>query len=194
MDIRRPGGATYGGANALNAAIDEVYIYGSVLSAAQVNTLYQSTLKSNLPPTTALQIASGATFDLNGFNQTIGSLADFGVAGASVTNSDPAFALAFAINPSAGSTSFGGVISDLSFSNAVTLIKNGSGTQILSGANTYRGGTVVNAGALVLGGSGTLGTPGRALRVSNGAQRRSRRHHTDRGPGQRARSGQRSGR
>lgn len=37
--------------------------------------------------------------------------------------------------------------------NGIALVKNGSGTQILSGANTYTGTTTVNAGTLLVGGS-----------------------------------------
>src|SRR5207247_6910709 len=73
------------------------------------------------------------------------------------------------LNPSAGSTNFGGVMSDAGAANAISLVKSGSGTQVLSGVNTYSGGTTVNGGSLALAGSGTLGTSGKALRVSNGA-------------------------
>jgi autotransporter-associated beta strand protein len=40
------------------------------------------------------------------------------------------------------------------------LVKNGTGTLVVSGANTYGGGTTISAGTLELAGSGTLGSGG----------------------------------
>jgi autotransporter-associated beta strand protein len=82
------------------------------------------------------------------------------------------------LNPQAGVTvTYGGVIAD--GSGAMTLTKTGSGTQILTGPNTYSGGTtnttgtlalgadnVLSTGALVLNG-GTLGASGGARLLTN---------------------------
>jgi len=46
------------------------------------------------------------------------------------------------------------------------LIKVGTGTLTLSGINTFSGGTTINAGALALSGSGTLGTTTSAVKVN----------------------------
>jgi autotransporter-associated beta strand protein len=50
--------------------------------------------------------------------------------------------------------SYGGIISD--GSGAMSLVKNGNGTQTLTGANTFTGATIVNAGTLTLGAGGSL--------------------------------------
>ncbi len=48
------------------------------------------------------------------------------------------------------------------------IVKTGAGTLVLSGANTYTGGTVVSAGTLKLSGAGTLGSTTGALTVNGG--------------------------
>ncbi|MGC4031158.1 MAG: autotransporter-associated beta strand repeat-containing protein [Tepidisphaeraceae bacterium] len=47
---------------------------------------------------------------------------------------------------------------DAAFNGAGSIYKNGSGTLVLAGTNTYTGGTVVNAGTLQVGNGGTTGT------------------------------------
>ncbi|MET0674815.1 MAG: autotransporter domain-containing protein [Bradyrhizobium sp.] len=50
----------------------------------------------------------------------------------------------------------------------VTLTKLGTGTLLLSSANIYSGGTVINSGTLQLSGAGTLGAASGATRVNGG--------------------------
>ena len=98
--------------------------------------------------------AGSTNLDLNNFNQTIGSLAGGGVAGGNVL-------LGSATLTTGGnnaSTAFAGMISGTG-----SLVKNGTGTQILSGTNSYTGTTTINAGTLQLGDgrtSGMLGSTG----------------------------------
>src|SRR5262249_39282918 len=97
-------------------------VNGGILMAGAVNTL---------PFQTAFTVATGATFDLNNFTQSIGSLAGAGSvtlgAGTLITGNDST------------STDFSGVINGLG-----GLTKVGTGTQTLSGANTYTGATKLN--------------------------------------------------
>jgi autotransporter-associated beta strand protein len=87
-------------------------------------------------PTTAVSVASGATFDLNGFDQSIGTLSGGGNfalgSGTLTTGGDN------------GSATLSGVISGTG-----SLVKVGTGALTLSGANNYSGGTFVSQGTLI---------------------------------------------
>ena len=129
---------------------------------------YSNSSVGNLPAATPVQIASGANLDLNGAMQTIGSLADGTAGGGSVINSNGSTAAALILNPTGGSTTFSGTISDTGVLGALSLTMNGTGTQILSGANSYNGGTTIAGGTLRLSGAGTLGATTGALTVNGG--------------------------
>lgn len=87
-------------------------------------------------PGSAFTIATGATLALNGFSQTIGSLAGGGT-----------------VALGAASLSAGGNGSSTTFSGGITgtggFDKVGTGALTLTGANSYSGGTTVTAGTLV---------------------------------------------
>ena len=69
--------------------------------------------------------------------------------------------------PPAGTTqTISGVISDGATPGFLGML--GPGTLVLSGANTYSGGTTISAGTLQLSGAGTLGAPSGTLGVSGG--------------------------
>ena len=112
--------------------------------------------------------AAVMTYDLNGFNQTIGSLASgAGVTATNgiVTNSGAAKTLT--ISNASGSTTYAGTISG-----AIALTKSGNSTQVLSGTNSYTGNTSISAGTLSLTGSlsggGAVATSGTGI-LSQGA-------------------------
>ncbi|XHS77015.1 autotransporter-associated beta strand repeat-containing protein [Burkholderiaceae bacterium UC74_6] len=87
----------------------------------------------------SLANTAGATLDLNGFNQTIGSLAGGGATGGNVTMG----AATLTTGGDNTSTTYAGVISG-----SGGLVKTGTGTQTLSGTNTYTGATTINGGTL----------------------------------------------
>ena len=132
----------------MNGSIDDVYVFGSALTPAQVAALYANT--GNLPATTPVQLATGATFDLNGVNQTVASLANVAGSGGVVTNSSAAAAV-LTLSPSGGTSTFSGSIQN--GLGGLSLVMSGSGTEILIGSNTYGGSTVVASGTLILSGS-----------------------------------------
>lgn len=102
-------------------------------------------------------VNSGATLDLNGHSQTLGSLAGSGTV---QTGADAQTVLSVG---NATSTIFSGNIAG-----SGNLTKNGTGTLTLSGANTYTGETRISLGGLTLSGADRLSNQ-TALSVANGA-------------------------
>ncbi|HYZ45185.1 MAG TPA: autotransporter domain-containing protein, partial [Xanthobacteraceae bacterium] len=129
------GANTYTGPTAVNAG---------TLQAGAVNAFSSAS---------AFMIARGATLDLAGFNQTIGSLAGAGA----VTLG----AATLTTNGDGSDTTFSGTISG-----SGRLVKVGDGTLTLSGNNSYQGGTIVSAGTLAVGSSRAIGTG--ALTLADG--------------------------
>ncbi len=105
-----------------------------------------------LPVTTNVTIAGNGVLALDGASQQLASLS--GASSASVTNSGIADVI-LTINGTT-TTTFSGIISN-GATNKITLVKNGVGTQILAGNNTYTGATTINTGTLQLGDGGTTG-------------------------------------
>jgi autotransporter-associated beta strand protein len=129
-----------------SGALSGVSFYNSTLSAAQIAAMYGSIVSggaSPLPAATDVIIAAGATLDINGLTQTIGSLA--GPAGSIVALGSGKLIVA-----SSSNTQFDGAISGAGGS----LVKSGAGSLVLGGNNSYTGVTTVQAGTLVLKGSG----------------------------------------
>lgn len=95
-------------------------------------------------------------FDLEGFSQSVGGLesltSNSGAPNCAVTSTTGAPVLTITI-PSGATRTFRGRIN-----NAISLVKNGPGTQVLASASFYTGGTTINAGTLTLGNITALGT------------------------------------
>ena len=102
-------------------------------------------------PASAFTVVAGGALNLNGFNQSIGSLSGDGLVG----NAGPGPA-ALTTGGNNSSTTFSGVIFDAP--GTIRLTKAGTGTMILSGDNSYTGGTTISAGTLQLGDGGTSGS------------------------------------
>ncbi|WP_157632781.1 autotransporter-associated beta strand repeat-containing protein [Hoeflea sp. 108] len=103
----------------------------------------------------SIDVASGATLDLDGYDQIIGSLTGAGGvalgAGTLTTGGDDSW------------TNFSGIINGTG-----GLIKKGTGTFTLSGANAYTGATKVDAGTLRAGAANTIDSAS-AVSVGSGA-------------------------
>lgn len=116
------GASTYTGATNVNAG---------TLQAGAANAFAASSAFSGV---------TGAALDLNGFNQTIGSLAG-----------------SWAVTLGSATLTTGGNNANSLFDGEVSgfggLIKTGTGTFVLLGTSTYTGATAVNGGALIVNGS-----------------------------------------
>jgi autotransporter-associated beta strand protein len=135
------GGLTKIGSGSLTLSGSSSYAGATVVN---VGTL-QAGATNAFSAISSYTVASGATLDLNNFNQRIGSLAG---AGAVTLGS-----ATLATGNDNTSTTFAG-----SISGSGGLTKIGGGTFVLTGANTYSGPTTISAGTLTLGNGGTSGS------------------------------------
>jgi fibronectin-binding autotransporter adhesin len=103
-----------------------------------------------LPPNTGLSVAKGATLDLHGANQTVGSLSGAGT----VTTSSPLEFSTLTAGGDGTAQTFSGVLQNGAGTLGLTLA--GPGGLTLSGPNTYSGPTTINGGVLAAGAHGAL--------------------------------------
>jgi outer membrane autotransporter protein len=116
------------------------YTGGTSISAGTL----QAGSATALSPNSAFAVTS--ILDLNGFNNTIGSLSGTGT----VLNNGATTATLTVGNENTNTT-YGGVLEN--GSSVLQLTKSGPGTLRLTGGNTYTGTTTVNAGSLIVDGS-----------------------------------------
>ena len=103
-----------------------------------------------------------ATLDLYGYAATVAGLS--GSSNARITNSAAGASTLTVATPNSTET-FAGLIAN--GSSALSLVKSGLGTQILSGNNTYTGTTTISGGTLQVGAGGTSGSLGSGAVTNN---------------------------
>ena len=148
-DLMFAGGAS-GGAGIITLGAANSYTGATIFNAANSGVIrlgITNALPTGTNVTMANSSSNGGIFDLNGFNQTIGSLTS-GLGGGSIRNNGATDAT-LTISGSTSPAAFGLVIAD-GTTNKTLLTRAGTGTLTLSGANTYTGATTVNAGTLQL--------------------------------------------
>jgi fibronectin-binding autotransporter adhesin len=121
-----------------------------------------NTFKSNITSNGLLTLQDNSTWDIGGTGGASAVFLSSSVAGLSgngtVSNSsatDGTLTTNFA--NTVGPFTYSGNIAPATASR-IALTKNGTGTQILTGANTYSGATTITAGTLQVGAGGTTGT------------------------------------
>jgi fibronectin-binding autotransporter adhesin len=139
-------GLTKAGAGTLILSGDNTYTGATTVSAGTLQAGSATAFSSGSAYTVA------GTLDLGGFSQTIASLSG---SGSVLTSNAPA---TLTISAASGATTFSGVIADGVTPEVLSLVKAGGSTQILTGANTYTGGTTISGGVLQLGAGGATGS------------------------------------
>jgi autotransporter-associated beta strand protein len=135
-------GVNISGTGVTLLAGDNTYTGGTNIDAGTV--LLGST--DALPASGAVTMSQGATLDIGGQNVTIGSLNGSGT----IDNNDPSFTGSYTITLGGDNSesTFNGDIRDSV--GTLTIVKDGSGTLTLGGANTFSGGVILDGGALNL--------------------------------------------
>ena len=137
----------------LHGTLDEIAIWNRPLTDSQIAALYNNGLGSTgsiLSAASPIVVASGSTLDLNAVgNVVVASLSDYSPGnGGSIINSSTANSSVLTVSPAGGSTTFSGMIQGGGTLGTISLVLSGSGTQVVSGSNTYSGSTTINAGVL----------------------------------------------
>ena len=145
------------------SAAGSTYTGGTTLTAGTIKVGLNNAL-----PTVGAVTISGGTLDLNGYSQTVAGLNGSG----GLIGNNGGIDKALTLNGSGG-YAYAGAIAPTTASR-IALTKSGTGTQSLSGVNTYSGATTINGGVLRLdsasalpGGIGTAGGTS-ALTLSGG--------------------------
>jgi len=115
-----------------------------------------------IPAASALAINGGAsaggTLDLNGFDLTVGNLTgSTGTVLGRIINSTVGTNETLTTNVTANSSYSGLILDNAGVGGTVSLVKTGSSTLTLNGANTYSGGTTISAGSISISSDGNLG-------------------------------------
>lgn len=114
-----------------------------------------------LPDTTDVQIDGSATFDMTDLVDAVDGLSGAGTVELGTGT--------LTIGASDGGGLFSGIITGVG--NGGTIIKEGAGTAIFSGSNTYAGGTEINGGVLEISQDENLGAPGGQVAFDGGTLR-----------------------
>ncbi len=155
-------GSSGGGAGTITLNAANTYRGATLFNSSTTATIKIGT-NNALPTTTDVTLGyllgTGGVLDLNGYNQEIASLTSVAGSGGSITNTG-LFSDTLTISGAGRPSAFGLVISDGGATKTITLVRKGSGSLKLSGANTYTGGTIISGDSLVLGASEVLANGG----------------------------------
>ena len=110
-------------------------------------------------------VVNGGTLNLNGFSNTIGSLA--GLAAGKILNTNGSSAAAtLTTGGNNSSTTYAGTMNDGNA--ALALVKVGTGTMVLAGANGYTGGTTISGGTIEVTNANSVGATTGVVTLSGG--------------------------
>ena len=158
-------GSTVLAAGATGLGIELAPVVSYVNPAGGTTVLDDGTLRlsstTTLDPTTRLSIGGSATLDLASADAAIETLALSGTG--SIVGSGSLSVASLDVTNAAGLATI-----SVNLTGSTTLTKTGSGTMLLAGSNDHSGGTLVDAGVVVLGSRKSLSPNGLAV-VADGA-------------------------
>jgi autotransporter-associated beta strand protein len=146
----------------------------SIMSSSALNTFtgdYIVNAGTTLQLNSALALSANNNLVNNGTTRLNGgtTLAINALTGAGIFTSwnlGSSSASTLSLGNNNGSGTYAGVISENG--PALSVVKNGSGTQVLTGANSYTGTTTINTGTLQIGNATTTGALGTGAVTNNG--------------------------
>lgn len=144
-------GSGTGGAGTITLNAKNTYAGPTSFNNAPAGTVklgLSDALPTGTDVTMAFSGTNGGSFDLNGFNQTIGSLTTGAGTGNGVIMNGAASTSTLTINGSATPAACSNALAD-SGTGKVALVRAGTGSTTLSATNTYSGGTTINSGTLM---------------------------------------------
>jgi len=155
--ISGTGSLTQMGSGTLTLSGANTYTGPAIVTAGTLKAGSTTAFGSN----SAVTVSIGGSLDLGGFSTSIGSLAG----GGTVTNSGSA-AVMLTEGSANETTAFSGILRN--GTGTLALVKTGTGTLTLTGANTHTGATTVASGTLKAG-SGNALSGSSAMTVDSGA-------------------------
>lgn len=151
-------GITMNGMRTLNLNGNNAFTGGVTINSGTVQLGNAGALNSTTPQTVTFSSGSTGVLRLGINAVTAGGLVTNATPGTPFVEDGLAAAATLTIS-TIGTPTFAGVLRDGSAGGALSLNKSGSGTQTLSGNNTFSGSATVTAGVLVLSGSNSYSGP-----------------------------------
>jgi len=159
--VSGPYGITKQGAGTTSLGANHTWSGDTTVSAGSLKLAASNTIPDG---SGTGNVSINGKLDLGGFNEGINGLSGTG----SVDNTAASSTSTLTLGGNNQTATFSGVIEDSGPSAILHLAKTGTGTQILSGVNTYSGTTTVSTGALRVTDPSALGTTDGGTLVNGG--------------------------
>ena len=153
---------TYGGTTTINGGkllLNSSAVNGAIpgnvtIGGGTAQAVLQLSASTQIADTSILTFGANGIFRLNGQFDTIGGIASTG--GNGLIENSNATSRTLTLQLTNADQTFSGIIQNGAGAGSLAITKTGPTAQILTGVNTYTGGTIVSAGALTLSGSGSI--------------------------------------
>ncbi len=141
-----------GGVGTLTLSSNNGFSGGVTINAGTLQINAPAALGSPGQNIVTFGAGSTGTLDLNGFSATIGGLNTNSLVGTPVVTNSINVPRTLEVQVASGNSTYAGVLQDGPTSGSLVLLKTGSGTLTLSGANTFTAPVNINGGTLAISG------------------------------------------